>query len=434
MSDPTIEKQKSRLSRRILLVVAGNVVMLTVVAVLAGCPGRAPAPTPTPTRTPRTLGPIDTPAPQPTEAISITSPLPTEVALLTSPLATPTPFETPTISATPTVTASPEPTATPTPPATPFPPGPASKLGLFVSRNDPRIFDLLRTGNVAVVKTLEYDSNFVTEIKQVSPNTLVVARLDLPQIELSTLTDPEGAAREFVDKLLPIASDPARLAAIDAWEAYNEPVPSDGEQMARLARFEAERTRLLAAAGIRSVIGNFGAGQPDLAQWPQFRPAIEAAIKYKGYLGLHEYSAPTMQYGTPQDPLNWGVDPAQSGWLTLRYRKVYREYLEPNKLTLPLILTEIGVDGLVGNRPGPEGAGWQDFSGYWDELGMGKDAPGNYTEQLAWYDASLQQDDYVLGGAIYAAAASPGWESYEILGDGGVEPFLKQYLSVHPAP
>ena len=101
-----------------------------------------------------------------------------------------------------------------------------------------------------------------------------------------------------------------------------------------------------------------------------------------------------MQYGTPQDPLNWGVDPAQSGWLTLRYRKVYREYLEPNKLTLPLILTEIGVDGLVGNRPGPEGAGWQDFSDYWDELGMGKDAPGNYTEQLAWYDASLQQDDY----------------------------------------
>ena len=260
------------------------------------------------------------------------------------------------MSAPPTATASPEPTATPTPPATPFPPGPASKLGLFVSRNDPRIFDLLRTGNVAVVKTLEYDSNFVAEIKQVSPNTLVVARLDLPQIDLSTLTDPEAAAREFADKLLPIATDPRRLAAIDAWEAYNEPVPSDGEQMARLARFEAERTRLLAAAGVRSVIGNFGTGQPDLALWPQFRPALEAAIKYKGYLGLHEYSAPTMQYGTPQDPLGWGTDPAQTGWLTLRYRKVYREYLEPNKLTLPLILTEIGIDGLVGNRPGPEGA------------------------------------------------------------------------------
>ena len=38
----------------------------------------------------------------------------------------------------------------------------------------------------------------------------------------------------------------------------------------------------------------------------------------------------------------------------------------------------------------------------------------------------------MLGGAIYAAAASPGWDSYEILGDNLVEPFLRQYLSVHP--
>ena len=422
MSDPNLKKTPTRLSWRVFLAVAVSAVVL---AVLAGCPARTPPPTPTPTRTPRTLGPTDTPAPPPTETASFTSPLPTPESTLE-------PVETPTVSAPPTATASPEPTATPTPPATPFPPGPASKLGLFVSRNDPRIFDLLRTGNVAVVKTLEYDSNFVAEIKQVSPDTLVVARLDLPQLDLSTLTDPEGAARAFADKLLPIATDPGRLAAIDAWEAYNEPVASDGEQMARLARFEAERTRLLAAAGVRSVIGNFGAGQPDLALWPQFRPAIEAAIKYKGYLGLHEYSAPTMQYGSPQDPLGWGADPAQTGWLTLRYRKVYKEYLEPNKLTLPLILTEIGIDGLVGNRPGPEGKGWQDFGGYWDQLGMGKDTPGNYMEQLAWYDANLQQDPYVLGGTIYAAAASQGWESYEILGDGSVEPFLKQYLSVHP--
>ena len=418
MSDLKVKKTSTQLIWRVFLAAAASAVIL---AVLAGCPARTPPPTPTPTRTPRSLGPTGTATPPPTATASLTSMLPT-----------PEPSATVTLSAPSTPTASPEPTATPTPPATPFPPGPRSKLGLFVSRNDPRVFDLLRTGNVAVVKTVEYDPNFVSEIKQVSPKTLVVARLDLPQIDLGTLTDPEGAARAFVDKLLPIATEPRRLAAIDAWEAYNEPVASDGEQMARLARFEAERTRLLAAAGVRSVIGNFGTGQPDLAMWPQFRPAIEAAIKYQGYLGLHEYSAPTMQYGTPQDPLGWGVDPAQTGWLTLRYRKVYQEYLEPNKLTLPLILTEIGIDGLVGNRPGPEGKGWQDFGGYWDQLGMGRDTPGNYTEQLAWYDASLQQDEYVLGGAIYAAAASPGWESYEILGDGGVEPFLKQYLSVHP--
>ena len=116
--------------------------------------------------------------------------------------------------------------------------------------------------------------------------------------------------------------------------------------------------------------------------------------------------------------------------MTLRYRKVYRSYLEPNKLVLPLLLTEVGIDGYIGQRPGPVGKGWMDFAGYWAELGMGVDAPGNYMEQLAWYDMQLQQDPYVLGAAIFAAAASPGWESYEVLDT--VFPFLKQYLTVHP--
>ncbi len=332
-------------------------------------------------------------------------------------------------SPSPSATPSPLPTATPTPPATPFPPGPPTKLGLFITRNDPRIFDLLRTGNVALVKTMEYDPNFAAEIKSVSPDTLLVGRIDLPQIDLSNLNDPRAAARALADQLLPIATEPRRLAAFDGWESYNEPSPSDPEQMARLADLEAERTRLLAAAGVRSVIGNFSTGMPPLEWWPQFRPALEAAIEHRGFLGLHEYSAPTMQYGTPQEMLGWGSDPAQEGWLTLRYRKVYRGYLEPNNLALPLVLTEVGIDGFI-DHPGPRGMGWKDFGAYWAELGMGTDAPGNYMELLAWYDAQLQQDPYVLGAAIFAAAASPGWETYEVLDE--VFPFLKQYLSVHP--
>ncbi|MCU0508156.1 MAG: hypothetical protein MUC34_07125 [Anaerolineae bacterium] len=404
-----------------------------IVAAVSGCRSRAPLPTPTATRTPRalpTLAATDTPG-------AALSPLATPTAPL-SPLASPVqagaptsdPTTTPTPSDTPTPTETPSPSPTPTPTATPFPPGPPSKLGLFVTRNDPRIFDLLRTGNVTLVKTLEYDPNFVAEMKSISPQTLVVGRMDLPQVDLGAMSDPQGAAQWFVDQLLPIATEPKRLANIDAWEAYNEPAPGNPDQMARLGEFEARRTELLAAAGIRSCVGNFSAGNPPLEWWPQFRPAVEAAIRHKGYLGLHEYSAPTMQWGTPQDPLGWAVNPAEEGWITLRYRKVYRGYLQPNKLDIPLLLTEVGIDGLLQNRPGPQGKGWRDFAQYWDSLGMGSDAPGNYVEQLAWYDAHLQQDPYVLGSAIFAAAASPGWETYEVLDD--VFPFLQQYLSVHP--
>lgn len=386
---------------------------LTGAAVLvAGCTGRQPnpTPTPTPTRTPRPL--VATPPATP--PVSATRPVNTATATWTPPEPTATPL----------------PTATPTPPATPFPPGPPTKLGLFITRNDPRIFDLLRTGNVTLIKTMEYDPNFAAEIKQISPRTLLVGRIDLDQVDLAGMNDPRAAAQAFADRLLPIATEPRRLAAFDGWESFNEPVASDEEQLARLGEFEAHRTRLLAAAGVRSVVGNFSAGQPPLEWWPRFRPALEAAREHKGYLGLHEYAAPTLQYLTNQDPLGWGVAAANEGWLTLRYRKVYRNYLEPNGLVLPLLLTEIGVDGLITGRPGPKGKGWKDFAGYWAELGMGADAPGNYMEQLAWYDAHLQQDPYVLGAAIFAAGASPGWESYEVLDE--VFPFLEQYLSVHP--
>lgn len=384
---------------------------LGVTALATACRAGPSGPTPTPTRTPHP---------------SMPGPTGTPTASATVPPASPTSSP----SATPPPTPTPPPTATPTPAATPFPPGPPTKLGLFVTRNDPRIFELLETRNVALVKTMEYDPNFAADIKRISPDTLLVGRIDLPQIDLSSLTDPRGAAQAFADLLLPVATEPRRLAAFDGWESYNEPSPSDPEQMLRYAEFEAHRTRLLAAAGVRSVIGNFSTGMPPLEWWPQFRPALEAAIQHRGFLGLHEYSAPTMQYGTPQELLGWGTDPAQEGWLTLRYRKVYRGYLEPNGLVLPLLLTEVGIDGYIADHPGPRGMGWKDFGRYWAELGMGEDAPGNYMELLAWYDAQLQQDPYVLGAAIFAAAASPGWETYEILDE--VFPFLKQYLSVHP--
>lgn len=337
---------------------------------------------------------------------------------------TPAPTGTPTLTLTPT-----RPRPTPTPTATPFPPGPPTKLGLFVTRNDPALFDLIGTRNVALVKTLELDANFVRQIKETSPETLIVGRIHLPQLDLSAI-EPLAEARRFIEQLLPIAGDPERMKWFDAWEAYNEPVPTDPAAMRRLADFEAERTRLLAQAGIRSVIGNFGTGHPPLELWPDFLSAVQAVKEYDGYLGLHEYSAPTMQFGTGKNQLDPSADEGDEGWLTLRYRKVYRRFLIPNGLAVPLLITECGIDGTVGNRPGPAGRGWKDFVAYWAEIGMGEDGPGNYIEQLAWYDSELHRDDYVKGAAIFAAAASKGWESYEILGEPAL--ILRQYLSVHP--
>lgn len=381
---------------------------------LQACGRGTPTPTPTPTRTPR-------PSATWTPAAPATSP----------PTVTATVEPTPSATAAPTPEPTSRPTNTPTPSPTPFPPGPPSKLGLFVGYNHPQLFELLRTGNVALVKTLEYDSNFVAEIKSISPHTLIVARYTpVPLPDLSNW-NPEEAARQFVELLLPIATEPRRLANIDAWESFNEPNPVNAEQMARLAAFEAERTRLLATAGVRSCVGNFSTGQPPLELWPHFYPALQAVKDHHGFLGLHEYSAPLLWFGSGPYQLQAGSDEGDEGWLTLRYRKVYRNFLQPAGLEVPLLITETGIDGQVSGRPGPKGQGWKDFADYWRAQGLvTTTAEGFYIEQLAWYDSELTKDDYVKGAAIYTLAGPAGWQSYEI--QGLAAEILRQYLAVHP--
>jgi hypothetical protein len=398
-------------------------------ALLSSC--GQPSPSPSPARPSLQVLPSTTPTATATPTASPSS-TPTATA---TPSSTPTtgdafqsPFESPLDTPAPPAT-EPPPTATPTPPPTPFPAGAPTKLGLFVEWYHPQIMDLIATGNVPLLKTMEFDPGFLADVKVRSPQTLVVGRVTLGQVDLNG-SDMLAEARRAVEAVLPLALDDRRLGLVDAWEGFNEPVPGDEEQMRKLADLEAERVRLLDRNGLRAVIGNFGAGQPPLEWWPAFRPAIEEAQARDGYLGLHEYSAPTIWYNTDREPLDFTADQADEGWLTLRYRKVYGQFLIPWGLRLPLLITECGVDGMVRDRPGPLGKGWKDFDRYWAKLGMGRDTPGNYIEQLAWYDSELQLDRYVRGAAIFAMTAFKQWNTYQILGDAAT--ILQQYLSVHP--
>ena len=289
--------------------------------------------------------------------------------------------------------------------------------------------ELIDTGNVALLKTSEFDPAFLADVKARSPNTLIVGRVALDQLDLNR-PDMKAEARRAAEAVFALALDERRAGLVDAWEGYNEPVPGDPDQMRKLSELETERVRLLAERGLAAVVGNFGTGQPPLEWWPDFKPALEAAAANGGYLGLHEYSAPTIWFNTNREALDFTADRGDEGWLTLRYRKVYRQYLDPWGLQLPLVITECGVDGLVTNRPGPPGGGWVDFGGYWQELGMGSDTAGNYVEQLAWYDSQLQLDEKVVGASIFAMTAFGEWSSYQLLGE--PTEFLKQYLSVHP--
>ena len=122
--------------------------------------------------------------------------------------------------------------------------------------------------------------------------------------------------------------------------------------MADYAAFEAERVKQMAALGWKCCIGNFSTGTPQIEQWASFLPALQAAQQHGGCLGLHEYSAPMMQFGFGRNQLDPKGDSGDEGWYTLRYRQAYRRQI-PAELRVPLIITECGIDGLIQPRPGP---------------------------------------------------------------------------------
>ncbi len=329
--------------------------------------------------------------------------LPTSTAGATIELPTRTP--TPTPSATPTATATRYVSKLPDlPPTDELGP---SKLGLHVVRNnDPDIMEFVRQAQPAVMKAVD-DLGFLQEVKEVSPRTITVGRHSIDNQDYSG--DPAEAARRFVAKYLPIyESNPA----VDYWEGWNEPDPNN-DNMIWYSRFEQERVREMAKHGFRCAIGGFATGVPELDEFQLFLPAIDAAMQHGGVLSLHEYGAPDMTY-LYGDPLPGYPAYPDRGSLTFRYRWFYREFLEPAGMVIPLIITEAGIDGIIGNRPGPSGFGWSDFQSYWVKEGLGKTGVEAFINQLAWYDAGVRQDGYVIGFTIFTAGGIAQWTKYNL--------------------
>jgi hypothetical protein len=314
---------------------------------------------------------------------------------------------------------------TPTPFPTPaWPPALSqpgrSKLGLHVIQNNsPYIMEFIRRTQPAVIKGLG-GFGWSTEVKKVSPETVTVARLLEDDDEGIMTGNPEAAAQAFVARHL---DEYLLNPDVDYWEGWNEPVP--GENMAWYARFEAERVRQMAGHGLRTAIGGFATGTPEWDEFAEFLPAIEAALAHDGILTLHEYAAPTLDYrmgeGLPGHPAY-----PDRGLLMLRYRWWYEDFLKPRGLVIPLVISEGGIDGQVAQDLAPPGLGWRDFTEYWAQQSLGEGGAQTYIEQLAWYDYRLQQDDYVIGVAIFTAGSPAGhWPSFDIT---TILPALAEYV------
>jgi len=271
-------------------------------------------------------------------------------------------------------------------------------LGAHVNTTLNGLEQVLAQWKPPLVVVLDH-SDLWHRFKATSPSTVLVGRLVEPleaNFNEPTL-DPEAAARRHCDKVLPFAERMGR--SYTYWQGFNEPVIQSFEAMRRLADFEVERARIMDSHGFRVVVGSFSVGNPSrLAWWRSFLPALEVARQLKGALALHEYAWPTLDRESP--------------WYLLRHRKVYYgepehdwEGLPAHLRTLPLAITECGLDGLIERGDLPRG---------WKTL-YGQD-PDRYLQQLAWYDAELAKDRYVIGAALYCCcqADDPNWAAYNI--------------------
>lgn len=294
-----------------------------------------------------------------------------------------------------------------------------SKLSIHTSMG-PLSRGIISGGHPRIVKLLDSFGS-ADWIKRQDPGIAVVGRIFLASQPQTG--DPAAAAEAWWSS---VRATVTAYPAVDYWEGYNEPAVGSEAAMAWYAAMEAERVRLLANHSLRAAIGCFSAGVPDVTQpdvVTAFFPAVDAALQHSGILSLHEYAAPFLNSTFSGDPSTG------EGWLTGRYRKLYRGFLAPTKRILPLVISETGIDGgtcgVSGSCPShPMGDGWKAFCDDWSGLGH-VDCPAYYLQQLQWYDAVMRADAYVLGCTVFSLEIS-GWDAFDVSPLAGL---LQAYLN-----
>eukprot|EP01006_Ploeotia_vitrea_P006497 TRINITY_DN1335_c0_g1_i1.p1 TRINITY_DN1335_c0_g1~~TRINITY_DN1335_c0_g1_i1.p1 ORF type:complete len:362 (+),score=24.40 TRINITY_DN1335_c0_g1_i1:29-1087(+) len=305
-----------------------------------------------------------------------------------------------------------------------------SKLGAFttVGPSVPDVNKFVEQGRARIMKTFvscavpsPYE-NTLKQWKAASPEITLIGRIDCPNGPPQIYS---GSQQHWAEVWMAWAK-PHVLAhpSIDYWEGYNEPSTKLAD-IAWLAEWEIQRMTLLTAIGKRSGIGNYGPGGVPIANATvsAFLPAIKEGIKHKSIMLEHEYSAPWLDY-----LYNYT---SHDGWLTGRYRKLYRNFLIPLNLKIPLAITEMGVDGGIAQNPTKIKGGWKHFKKYWAAHGCSNSSLA-YFGQLKWYDSLLREDDYVIGVTIFDLGLDSDWLAWEI--SGKVVDYMIPYMRALPPP
>lgn len=258
-----------------------------------------------------------------------------------------------------------------------------SKLCPHVQICDNNVLDAIRRVQPPMVKTMDLDRGKLQAVRQAAPAALIVARRFCDEQVFSDY--PVARGRKFAEQYADV------LDLVDVVEVYNESVNNltPREKLPAFDVFQVAFARKVWELSDRVQIGlfclpqgNWGyPGEPNLHDFPKSL----ALPKDKVYMCFHEYS--------------WNEWSWESPARCLRYRTQMR-----GLSGYRVLITECGLtQAVLANHPD---VGWQ--------TGIPR---GTFVDGARWYDRELQQDDYVVGAAMFNCGPSYGWETFECMAE-----------------
>jgi hypothetical protein len=271
-----------------------------------------------------------------------------------------------------------------------------SKIGLHTIRSNnavPFVQAVADAGaHVALVKGLD-NFGHLGQVKAISPETVTVGRWNrYPSVDPTG--DPVEKATWMMDRHM--AEWDHNRSAVDYWEILNENAPPSIAGHVWLGEFFIAAMDIAEVNGYELALFSYSTGVP---QWHHWEAIVETGVfaraKTGGHvLSLHEYDWPVMDrlWGQATEDLPPYED---RGVLACRYRYLYRDFLIPRDEVIPLVITEAGLDPVVGGPP---------MAQPWQE---------RYVEEMIWYDTKLREDDYVVGAALFTIGPTSAWQDYD---------------------
>ncbi|MFH0773865.1 MAG: hypothetical protein V1922_06165 [bacterium] len=288
---------------------------------------------------------------------------------------------------------------------TPKPVAPAiklssSKLGVFIINDYSEGARQIVESCPRVIKFIDPQGNdtFIEAAKKYKQacNGVTVARFypGTEGIKYTTSDNPERSAEDFFSKAIRPNLDGlgANKTLFDYLQMPNEfentPEWWGEEKMKWNGRFWVKLTGLNKNAGIKTCVGSMPVGNTTGQDMSFIVEELRAMKNMGAALCYHGY---TFHYST---------DANVELELSLRYRQYYSFFKNqaPDLASMPLILSEGGVAENGDPKGGYQAAGHAE----------------KYKSWLAWFDAELRKDPYVVGVTLFQIGNDSDWSSFNL--------------------